>query len=199
MILPDKKCIFVHVPKTAGKTIRGTITQRHEGWEKANHAYGARPHMDIRELREIMDPDDFASYYKFGFVRNPWDRAVSIFTNRMRLHGKSNFRDFLRLYNNATDFCKWPSRKRYQLDWFTDAEGKVSVDFIGRFENLSKDLSRVCERLGIPVPESFMHEHKRATHGKHHYSKFYDDELREIIERKFDRDIDYFGYRFGED
>ena len=46
----------------------------------------------------------------------------------------------MKIYNKSTDFCSWPTPKKDQLDWFADKDGKVIADFIGRFENLQKDL-----------------------------------------------------------
>ena len=198
MIVPEKKCIFIHVPKVGGTTIRGTITECRDGWKKANREYGMHPHMDIMEVKQRTEPAIFSDYFKFGFVRNPWDRAVSIFVNRTTLHGKSTFKEFLNVYHSSTDFCNWPSEKQYQLDWFTDYNGNVLVDFIGRFENFDEDLTIVCEKLNIRIPDKFIHARNHSERKLKPYQDYYEnDEMVNSIARKFWRDIEYFGYRFG--
>jgi len=196
MILHDKECIFVHIPKTGGMTVRGTITECRQGWEKANHENDMYPHIDIAHIRSIVEPEDFDGYFKFGFVRNPWDRAVSIFVNRRNRHGLESFEEFVEQYNYSSDFCKWPTRKRHQLDWFTDSQGRMAMDYVGRFETLQQDLAQICNRLAIAPPEHLIHAHKRDDHAKRHYSEYYTDKTREIIARKFRRDIEFFGYEF---
>lgn len=79
-----------------------------------------------------------------------------------------------------------------QLDYLVDGEGKLLVDFVGRFENFSEDI-RVCAekaRLRLQrIPRANASSHR-------HYSSYYTPELEEIVRERFARDIEYFSYNF---
>src|SRR5690606_16567753 len=94
----------------------------------------------------------FDCYYKFTFVRNPWDRMVSIY----KYYAFYRICDFPRFV--AKEFPSDLMKERYwfvcpQSDYLLDEDGEVRVDFIGRYENLQKDFEKVCEKIGLPPLE----------------------------------------------
>ncbi len=137
------------------------------------------------ERRREIGRKQFETYFKFGFVRNPWDRVVSLYerTEALQLREKMN--------SSAT--CVHSSPHRYQLDWFVDANGNVLADFIGKFERLDEDWAFVAKKLG--VSENLPHQ--RPNPRARHYTEYYTSRTRGIISNKFKVDIERFGYEFA--
>ncbi len=67
------KTIFIHVPKNGGVSIKDSLQTT---WEGGEH------HRDINQVRRICIEsygseagiELFSTYFKFGFVRNPWGK-----------------------------------------------------------------------------------------------------------------------------
>ena len=193
MINHKLKCIFVEIPKTGSTSIRSII-----GEPKA-------PHLTILQLQNQVTKQQFEEYFKFAFVRNPWDRELSLYKYITRKKNSwhpyhkrfcqfGNFSAFLKGMKQFPKDNSTRVRKATQLDFLTGSKGEVIVDFIGRFENLQEDFNFVCDKTGIPQQKL---PHKNKTNHKH-YTKYYDHETREIIAEKYSKEIEYFGYEFGE-
>ena len=73
-ISPKYPLIFTHIPKTAGQSVNDVL-----GIDSTR-----KGHKDIRELQSKLDPDIYNNYKKFGIIRNPFDRLVSLYSYRVR-------------------------------------------------------------------------------------------------------------------
>jgi len=145
-------------------------------------------------------------YYKFAFVRNPWDRLVSWYSmvtkfprggNELWRYVHDNSSTFQEFIYNCTDEIEIKEGVYYsftynQLDYVTDESGNMLVDFIGSLENFDEDVHEVFSRIGIGL-ETVPHKN-RSRH--QHYSALYTPDTEMIVRERFKRDIEYFGYEF---
>lgn len=142
-----------------------------------------------------FNPNSHDNYFKFAFVRNPWDRVVSCYFNKIvarcyptfsECYGKSfeYFVDFIdRLNLSVADVHIRLQTKLIPLD---------QVDFVGSLENFEDDLNYVLKTIGL---ENVTIPKINAT-SRDHYSKYYTKRTANIIARKYQEDIEAFGYIF---
>ena len=147
--------------------------------------------------RNQLGGNRFKAYFKFGFVRNPWDRVVSLYMRNEGVQSRhaETFESFVRKLRYSSATCIHPSPHINQLDWFVDPSGNVVADYIGKFETLHQDWSVIRRRLGGDLPE-ILPNAKINPHKEKHYSVYYSDETRSIVAERFSLDIEYFGYKF---
>jgi len=201
MISHKHKCIFIHIPKTGGMTIEHALL----GDDFFKKLHNGRTPVTVTHGTPIdwKYPKKWNEYFTFTFVRNPWDRLVSAYFHDMSkrrintIPARRKVNNFLKSKNlGRNDFIpfvkKFLNFKRVHYMpcnyWF-----KKRYNFVGRFENLQADFDTVCEELGIPKQKL---SHKNKSEHKH-YTEYYDDEAREIVAKKYAKDIKRFGYEFG--
>ncbi len=194
----QKKFLFVHIQKTAGSSLRESLTAAVPDLVPFlgthDRAARARPHLD-----------DWNGYFKAAFVRNPWDRLVSwysmireqeTYTNRFweYVRGRANsFDEFLlRCTDTIDDHDGQKSILFNQLDYISDDRGGILVDFVGRFENLTQDTHTLFAHLALEPP--VLPHVNRSSH--RHYSSFYREQTRQLVAQRHARDIETFGYTF---
>jgi hypothetical protein len=200
---PKWNYVFVAVPKT------GTSSMRDRLIRLGTANYDRPQHLNIQEYRQILG-DALDSRFKFAFVRNPWSRLVSDFTMRTRGIMPSLPREW---NGDAVQFQKWArtqskrpqpdSRAIWtcgQLDRLLDADGKLDVDFIGRFENIKADFRTVLERINdihpLPSEKHWRLPLHNASNNSKHYSEYYNDETIELVREHFLPDIEEFNYTY---
>ena len=208
----NKNVLFIWVPRTGGTSIwRYLSTQSgsvdklwRKPYEFENQKIVTFAHTSIMDLlsKNIMSRDYFSNAFKFAFVRNPWERLVSLyFYLRPGNHPKISTKSFDSFCLGLKDIVLEPvgfynvrglSQCNQQVDWLFDKDGRLIVDFIGRFENLQSDFEKICDRTGITARRL-----PRVNITKHrHYSAYYTVETRQVVEELFKKDIETFGYSF---
>jgi chondroitin 4-sulfotransferase 11 len=202
MIDHEHRAIFVHIQKTGGSSV--------------SSAFGFRTHIEEKhfradQLKALYGDEVWRTYFKFSFVRNPWDRLVSWWSmidakraesdtgQRLNNFGDyilrtaRTFEEFLLLATDeVADTDGEKSILRNQIDYLVDARDALMVDYVGRFEALADDFQTISQRVfGAPVALPHVNASAHAP-----YQRYYTDELAALVARRFARDIERFGYTF---
>ena len=198
------------VPKTAGTSLFMALAKhgcpKIKELESIKRFFPGRGlvtfgHMDYFQLvhEGYLNAKFSESAFKFGFTRNPFDRAVSLYFYLQRTGGvgqDSSFKEFLQmleerrfdpigLYNNRNF-----SQCNPQISWLQDSFGSQSMDFIGRYENLDDDFNRVCEILGLP--RKVLVQANKSGHSE--FEQYYDQGTRDLVLKIYKDDFQAFGY-----
>jgi hypothetical protein len=206
LLSESRNFLFVHVQKTAGTSLTELLAPHalvpsSSRWNKLAsdsglrrdwRRYYFRRHAPLARAERVLPRELFHSLFKFGFVRNPWDRLVSWYSYILedqehhrhgRVRGLPDFAAYLR--------GEAGKRRRSQWWMLQNSGSKLGVDFVGRFEHLESDIGYVCTRLGIKQPLS------RAKTSRHApYQTFYTPTLVDFVAKHWAAEIEAFGYRF---
>jgi hypothetical protein len=175
----------------------------------------------IRKEDFVADFDRFEPMLRFGFVRNPWDRLVSCYAQK--LHSRKSlersdgaplrppfgdttvfrlgmpFEEFVEAVHGIPDSeADAHFRSQTGVLYETDSGGRCLANFIGRFERLSVDFARLAAVLGAGDRLVLPHELKSRTRKGRAYQAYYDDRTRRLVEERYAADCELFQYRFEE-
>ena len=96
---------------------------------------------------------------------------------------------------NTSKSKQWASFEKYiewkvnndfvlQKDFVTDDSGKIIVDFIGRYENLSEDFQTICDKLKIDASLPHANKSQRKTY-QQYYDSSYQKAHRKMLSRRY--------------
>lgn len=204
LISRKHKFIFIHIYKNAGSSITSALLPfaKEDGVQPAdrNHAAVSEPfnpqpyhiHVSAADLVANMGGEEFSKYFSFAIVRNPWDWQVSLYSFMRKF--KSHRQHAMALkFQNFKEYLRWRCSEevRLQKDFLVDEQGKVLVDYVGRFERLELEFKEICSRISITTELPKINVSNELP-----YQSFYDDESIELVRETFKADIEMFGYNF---
>ncbi|OGN51471.1 MAG: sulfotransferase [Caulobacterales bacterium RIFOXYB1_FULL_67_16] len=199
--------IFAAVPKTGTHAVRralreqmgeedleqvGLFVDRRFPWEDL--AAIRHGHLSLRQIRPYVGDEVFADYFKFAFVRNPFDRFVSYCAFMLRDGDvfQRRPRDVMRHFL----FQQPPEQHvlfQPQATLLADEDGKTLLtDQFGRVEDMQASYDSLCARIGIASRP--LDRVNPSTHGD--YRVYYDQELIDGVTARYAQDIELFGYSF---
>lgn len=198
--------VFVAIPKTGTHSVRQALREQMgpDDMEQValfvdkslpfpELAKLGHGHISLRELRPHMSAEDFASFFKFAFVRNPFDRFVS-YCSFMTRTGDAFERDPKAVMRHFL-FTAPPMRHILfapQYHFVTGADGALLTDMIGRVEQMQESYDAICAKIGIATKELA----KTNTSKRGDYRSYYDQQLVDGVARLYARDLELFGYQF---
>tara|TARA_R100000030_G_C3230106_1_gene118028 strand:+ start:222 stop:791 length:570 start_codon:yes stop_codon:yes gene_type:complete len=187
MIIDDqKKFVFISVAKTGSTSIRRRLGSFKDPPPEIYH-------MSIKEV--LKQYPHVKDYFKFAFVRNPYDRIFSAYINlkydghpwATELKGKKTFREFIMDFKNS-QYSKYIHL--HPQSSYVKINGNVAVDYLGKFENLQDHFHEVEKILNLGHKKLF--KHRQSSTNKE--PKKFDKEMRDIICDIYSEDFESFGY-----
>lgn len=159
------------------------------------------------ELTDLLENGCF----RFSIVRNPWDRLVSAWRNKIRREfpkqerflkklvgtaseneiaaAQSDFSEFVRLLPGSRLFRDGHFRPQAEL------LSGIELDFVGRFERYSDEITHVLNEVGLGHLASVI-PHSNQSYEGLHYSEYYDHESRDLVGDMYQADIARWDYSF---
>jgi chondroitin 4-sulfotransferase 11 len=175
----SRNFLYMKIAKVAGTSILRNVLEK-----EINDVIHKKDHkMEFDIWYENITKERLDRYFSFTFVRNPWDKIVSLYHHfkvkesfkQFVLDGKSKYKRSMIAH----------SLPQYHYIEFTP------LDFVGRYENLEEDWKFVANKIGVcnKLPHINKSNHK-------HYTEYYDDETIEVIRNEYKKDIELLGYDY---
>jgi hypothetical protein len=149
-------------------------------------------HLSLEQVRPYLRPEEFSSFFKFAFVRNPFDRFVSYCAFMTRAQGDFE-RDPHKVMLHMIENPPWQHVLfQPQHSFVTAPDGRLLTDYVGRVEEMQKSYDAIAAGIGIPtaVLERVNPSNRR------NYRDYYDEPLVEGVAGLYARDLELFGYEF---
>lgn len=198
--------VFVAIPKTGTHSVRQAlrehlgpddieqvglfVNKRFPFAELASIRHG---HLSLTQIRPFLGEREFSEYFKFAFVRNPFDRFVSYCAFMTRANDAFNrdpravMRQILFQVRPLEHILFQP-----QHSLLVDVDGSLLTDYVGRVERMQASYDEVCARVGIPG--AVLGQVNSSRRGS--YRDYYDQPLIDGVADLYRRDLELFDYEF---
>ena len=219
LISNKKKFIFIHIPKCAGQSVTSILlkycistkerfvtkiigarnyirinTKLQQYFNFSLYGHNFSDHARAYAVKDALG-DSYDDYFKFAFVRNPWDWLFSNYTYALKnirhyrhTFIKNNFKDF-------NEFVEWEclenNNKKYQKEFIYDSSGNLIVDFVGKFENLKTDFDIICNKLNLENQLPHFNQSSKKS-----YKEYYSQRTKALVEEHYREDIKLLDYKF---
>lgn len=209
-IYEDKKLVYLSIPKVACTSIKIATVPDYNKADKDSYMdiHSEAEHLHASSLSNIQE-----KYYKFAFVRSPFDRLISCYEDKVKKTVQHNGRYFfdttynkiiMRLFGNKFDadmsFSDFVQLVSKIPDWLSDGHfrsqysmlyknGKLNVDYIGKFEALENDWLPIAKKFDFPALPM-----KNTTNRREYLGYYETVETLDLVKQRYMSDVDSFNY-----
>jgi hypothetical protein len=179
--------VYFHIAKTAGMTIAEVLKLDLYRYPHTSRNFTQKGivtfgHLNYRNLlrKGIVSKEFDESTFKFTFVREPFDRAVSSYfwcVKKEVIPVGTSFLEFTRSYLSQT---------KNQYDYVAGIE----LGFVGRYEYLIDDLEKVAKIIGIKLG-NIPHFNQII---REPFQSYYNREAAVNVRNFYKKDFNVFGY-----
>ena len=201
MTFISEKLIFIHIPRSAGTSVRVSLKK----FTKEQIFHGIK-NFSHQSFSQIININKTITHNRtsFAVVRNPYERFVSIyrFVNRpfklMKWYGSKaeevannidTFEKFIELFSMPVNIWLGKNHFTPQFEW---ARG---VECVFKIEEKDK-LNSFLKEFGVLEPIGHFNNRKIYSGHKKMYKDFYNENTKKIISKHFKKDLDIFKYSF---
>lgn len=196
--LTDPRC---SLNTTTWKIILSSIYERRVSLKVLNkihkkryHNFRNPGHETAKEIKEF-DKHAWSNFFKFCFVRNPYEKEVSDYIWKVESKGKTTkFIDFLKKKQGKNAHLYDEIEFPYKNKLIYEIQGQVAVDYIAKYENIIEEMKYICKKVGIPFGEEGLPEAKNRK--DYRYRSYYGEKEKKIVESIYSEEIKQFGYTF---
>jgi hypothetical protein len=176
----EKKYTYFITPKTGTRSILTALRE------------ASTP--DIDDTTIIYIKASHKNRFKFCFIRNPWDRLVSCYSNkvlRKKLYPECWEKDFKYFIHYLTKQHLPTSDGHIRLQ--STSFPINDIDYIGKFENFKEDFNYIINfKLKLNKDLVRLNPSKRD-----YYVDYYSNQTRKIVAELYKSDIELGNYIFG--
>lgn len=208
-VFDERKLIYLVTSKVACTSIKTTLGKA--------YSIETNKEMDIHSkdiwngYRRVEPLTDYHNtYFKFSFVRNPFDRLVSCFCDRVEFGSnyetyfesnyKLNYRYNLKAGMSFSDFVKTIvtiphhlADRHFKSQYTTLYHNQTcQVNFVGKYESLEKDWAYIANKFDFDLRLPQLN--RASTRRKKPYWQYYDQALLALVSEYYQNDIQYFDY-----
>jgi mannosyltransferase OCH1-like enzyme len=235
----ELQVIYMHIPKCGGCYVRELLIEYYDfyrGFSNSIHSNYSDFFDDLNYIQLQYDTDlhtirkfgkyryvcshqlfnkvKMDLYFKFTFVRNPYEKIYSAYLYLLRSMQESNYVKIRNTPENSeyyVDFNIFIKNYKYvnniawfhafitQYDQIIDFSGNINFQYIGKTENLDNDLLEVLNIIGIPeikhIPELYFYHKQNASDYKIPIHEAYNEETFNFVNEFFAKDFEIFGYQ----
>jgi hypothetical protein len=227
----ERRELFLHIPKCGGSHIRKYLIEYYD----YTQFFDDNKHHKMEDFCDNIDVivndkhtitkkgkyrfflshqnynTKYRDYFKYTFVRNPYEKLYSAFKYLKSHIYKGGIRGLYENQEFFVDFKTFIHSKNFinnisffhafitQYDQLVNENGIIDMDFIGNVETLDEDFLYLLNLRNIEINENHKKELfeniKTNSTDITNLNLIYDDEILKFVNEYFSIDFEYFGYK----